>query len=262
IDEPPKRYPHFTDIPVDVQVQIEQKLEDTLAAFISRMSSLIRRMRYNEEDAIYQAKQAEQERAALEEKRKRELQEQQIRHQQQLLHGDYRQGHRLNINAALEEPLPEIPQPRRDTEALFLWVTVLFNDRPDAGIRFWGYRGGKQLDLTDRLVVFVRWGSDFREQGMIRSYFHMLSAIACGQQASTFAYDFLSCSDSSVMAPSRSHVASNQAPLCSWPALFGALEFYASNMRKSGPDAAATPPSIPEAEVELLRAFLRLCRTV
>ncbi|KAJ2442019.1 hypothetical protein GGF42_007100, partial [Coemansia sp. RSA 2424] len=64
-----KRYPHFTDIPVDFQEQIEQMLEDTVSAFIGRMSSLIRRMRYSEEDSIYQAQQTEMQRAAQEEQR-------------------------------------------------------------------------------------------------------------------------------------------------------------------------------------------------
>ncbi|KAJ2554586.1 hypothetical protein IWW35_001200 [Coemansia sp. RSA 1878] len=55
----------------------------------------------------------------------------------------------------------------------------------------------------------------------------------------------------------------NQAPLCSWQALFGALDFYAGHLRPGEPDPlAAPPPEIPDAEVALLRAFLRLCRSV
>ncbi|KAJ2606982.1 hypothetical protein GGF44_006540, partial [Coemansia sp. RSA 1694] len=99
-------------------------------------------------------------------------------------------------------------------------------------------------------------------QGMIRGYFNMLSSLACGAQASICAFEFMSASSGSMMSPSRTHVASNQAPLCSWSALFGALAFYAAQMRPSEPaDPLVAAPEIPEAEVGLLRSFLRLCRT-
>ncbi|KAI8324669.1 hypothetical protein GQ54DRAFT_309032 [Martensiomyces pterosporus] len=256
-----KRYPHFTDTPHELQWQIERTLEDTLSAFIGRMSSLIRRMRYSEEDAIYQAQQAEQQRIAQEEQRQLLQQQQQ---QQQMLQS----GYRYSRSIANSTPTPDAPaaasapEPRRDTEALFLWITVLFADRPDAGLRFWGRADGSRPDLDDRLAVFLRWGSDCREQGMIRGYFNMLSSLACGTQSSVCAFDFMSSADGGLMSPSRTHVASNQAPLCSWPALFGALDFYASQMRQSEPDPLVAPPEIPDAEVALLRAFLRLCRSV
>ncbi|KAJ1832047.1 hypothetical protein LPJ73_008036, partial [Coemansia sp. RSA 2703] len=158
--------------------------------------------------------------------------------------------------------VPAGPEPRRDTEALFLWITILYNERPDTGLRFWGRKSANRVEMDDRLAVFLRWGSDCREQGMIRGYFNMLSSLACGPRASMCAYEFMSASEGSLMCPSRSQLASNQAPLCSWSALFGALDFYAGQMRQSEPDPLATPPEIADNEVALLRAFLRLCRSV
>ncbi|KAI7829197.1 hypothetical protein BX661DRAFT_197974 [Kickxella alabastrina] len=246
-DSKKQRYPHFLDISEDLQWHIEHMLENTVAAFIGRMSSLIRRMRYSEEDAIYQAQQAELQRAAQEEQRQLLLQQQQ---HQQLAQSGYRYSRPINNQGASSQAAgasTATSDPRRDTEALFLLITVLYSDRPDAGLRFWGRPEGGQIDLDDRLAVFLRWGSDCREPGMIRG--------AC-------AHDFMSASENSVLCPSRGQVASNQAPLCSWPALFGALDFYASQMRQSEPDPLSPPPEIPEPEVALLRSFLRLCRSV
>ncbi|KAJ1813986.1 hypothetical protein LPJ75_002959, partial [Coemansia sp. RSA 2598] len=258
------RYTHFTDVPEDLQWQIEHILNCMLTTFIERMSSLIRRMRYSEEDAIYQAQQAELQRVAQEEQRQLLLQQQQ---QQQLLQSGYRYSRPINSQAgaggmASSASAAAVPEPRRDTEALFLWITVLFSNRPDAGLRFWGRPDGSRLQMDDRLAVFLRWGSDCREQGMIRGYFNMLSSLACGPMASVCAYEFMSANNSEFLSPSRSQVASNQAPLCSWPALFGALDFYAGQMRQSEPDPLSPAPEIPESEVALLRSFLRLCRSV
>lgn len=263
------RYPHFYDIPVDFQCLIEKTLEDTISVFIMRMSSLIRRVRYNEEDAIYQAQQAELQRVAQEEEQQQQQQQQQL----QQGGGGYRFSRTINNTKSTKEvSMP--PEPRRDTEALFLWITVLFADRPDAGLKFWGSNkpatattrgGGKNhIELDDRLAVFLRWGSDCREQGMIRGYFNMLSSLACGTQASGCAFEFMSGSlaGNRLMSPSRNQVASNQAPLCSWPALFGAIDFYAKQMRQNEPDPLVAAPEIPDAEVSLLQALLRLCRTV
>ncbi|KAJ2665374.1 hypothetical protein IWW48_000263 [Coemansia sp. RSA 1200] len=253
----PMRYPHFTDISPEFQWHIERTLEDTLSTFIERMSSLIRRMRYSEEDAIYQAQQAEQQRIFQEEQRQQQQQ------QQAMLQGGYRYSRPISGTAGAPVPsTTSAVEPRRDTECLFLWITVLYSDKPDAGLRFWGQGNSNHVELDDRLSVFMRWGSDCREQGMIRGYFNMLSALACGPKASVCAHEFMSASSGSLMSPSRNQVASNQAPLCSWSALFGALDFYATSLRQDEPDPLAEIPEIPEAEISLLRSFLRLCRSV
>ncbi|KAJ2000610.1 hypothetical protein GGI04_004083 [Coemansia thaxteri] len=229
------------------------------------MSSLIRRMRYSEEDAIYQAQQSELQRIAQEEQR---LAVQQQQQQQSLLQqSGFRYSRPIANASSISIPVAAaaaVPEPRRDTEALFLWIAVLYAGRADAGLRFWGRGDGTRvgLELDDRLAVFVRWGSDCREQGMIRGYFNMLSSLACGAQASACAYEFMRAAEGSMMSPSRAHVASNQAPLCSWSALFGAVGFYATQMRQGEADPLVVAPEMPEAEVGLLRSFLRLCGTV
>ncbi|KAJ2077853.1 hypothetical protein H4R24_004871 [Coemansia sp. RSA 988] len=241
----PARYPHFSDISDEFQWHIEHTLEDILSALIGRMSSLIRRMRYSEEDAIYQAQQLEEQ---------RQLQEQQ---RQQSDHGPSRVASDSDGTSG-----GTAVQPRRDTEALFLWITLLYAERPDAGLRFWGGSLAAGADLDDRMAVFLRWGSDCREQGMVRGYFNMLASLACGSQASASAHEFLSGASSGLLSPRGGQAAANQAPLCSWAALFGALEFYAGHMKASDPDPLTAAAQIPDAEEALLRAFLRLCRTV
>ncbi|KAJ1871815.1 hypothetical protein LPJ55_003575 [Coemansia sp. RSA 990] len=242
--EAPKRYPHFKDVSEELQWHIESTLEDMVSSFIGRMSSLIRRMRYNEEDAIYQAQQAEQQRLAQEEQR------QQMQQMQQ-------SGLRYSRPIGGQEAAPPAAaEPRRDTESLFLWITVLFSGRPDAGLRFWGRANDARVELDDRLAVFLRWGADCREQGMVRGYFSMLAALAGGVQASVSAHEFMS---GGALSPRQ---AANQAPLCSWQALFGALDFYAGHMRQNETDPLAATVEIPAAEESLLRAFLRLCATV
>ncbi|KAJ2852572.1 hypothetical protein IWW36_000201 [Coemansia brasiliensis] len=242
--ETSQRYPHFKDVSEELQWHIESTLEDMVASFIGRMSSLIRRMRYNEEDAIYQAQQAEQLRQAQEEQR------QQMQQMQQ-------SGLRYSRPIGSQEVAPPATaEPRRDTESLFLWITVLFSGRPDAGLRFWGRANDARMELDDRLAVFLRWGADCREQGMVRGYFSMLAALAGGVQASVSAHEFMS---GGALSPRQ---AANQAPLCSWQALFGALDFYAGHMRQNETDPLAAAAEIPAAEESLLRAFLRLCATV
>ncbi|KAJ2894696.1 hypothetical protein IWW38_002498, partial [Coemansia aciculifera] len=264
-----KRYPHFTDIPEDFQKEIEQLLEDTVSDFIERMSSLIRRLRYSEEDAIHAAQQSELQRIAQEEQRQLQAKQAQLLQQS----GGYRNSRLIGaVGQAAAAAAPAVPAasaaaveaPRRDTEALFLLITVLYAGRPNAGLRFWGRTPSFSLQLDDRLAVFLRWGSECREQGMIRGYFNMLSSLACGSQGSICAYEFMGAAaggGGQMMTPStRTHVASNQAPLCSWSALFGALQFYAGQLRPSS-DPLVAAPEIPEAEVGLLRSFLRLCQT-
>ncbi|KAJ2063225.1 hypothetical protein GGI17_001836 [Coemansia sp. S146] len=255
-----KRYPHFTDIPVDFQQHIEHALEDTLTAFFARMSSVYRDMRYSEDDAIARAQAAEKQRAVLEEQR----QEQQQRQQQQQLQqgGRYPYSRPIAIKPVAAAVAPAAEIPRRDTEALFLFITILYVERPDAGLRFWGRTDGSRVELDNRMAVFLRWGSSCPNEGMLRGYYNMLSSLACGAQASICAHEFLSASESKLMSPSRAHVASNQAPRCSWPALFGALSYYASFMRqKESADPLKSPPDLADGEAALLRSLLRLCRT-
>ncbi|KAJ2042233.1 hypothetical protein H4S04_007405, partial [Coemansia sp. S16] len=251
-----RRYPHFTDIPVDFQQHIEHTLEDTLSALLSRMSGVYRQMRYVEEDAIVLANENEERRALLEDQR----QQQQQRQLQQS--SAYPYSRPIVIKPAVAAAAAATEILRRDTEALFLFITVLYAERPDAGLRFWGRADGSRVELDDRMAVFLRWGSSCKDIGLVRGYYNMLSSLACGAQASVCAHEFLGASENKLMSPSRAHVASNQAPRCSWQALFGALSHYASSMRqKDSADASQKTPDLPDGEAALLRSLLRLCRT-
>ncbi|KAJ1921949.1 hypothetical protein H4219_000296 [Mycoemilia scoparia] len=224
-------YAKHTNVDGDFQFNIETQIGNLINCFISRMSRIIRNIRYREEDTILEYQQREQQRAAIMSS----------------------QGYHRSYN---QQVVPEaLEKPRRDTEALFSLIALLFADRPDAGLLFWVPNGNDQ-ENSDRLIVFLRWGADSREQGMIRAYFDMLSSLACGPEASRYAHEYMYTSDQPSMSMG------GKAPLCSWMSLFGALDFYATKLSQTAEQSSAETPTIPTSEVSLLCSFLRLLRQV
>ncbi|KAJ1678539.1 hypothetical protein EV182_003850, partial [Spiromyces aspiralis] len=149
-------------------------------------------------------------------------------------------------------------EPRRDTETLFSLIALLYADRSDAGLIFW-VPSDNQYERKDRLLVFLRWGMDSREQGMIRAYFDMLSSLSSGPESSRHAHEYMTMND-------RPSASVSKSSLCSWASLFGALEFYATRLTQATAEQqqqlGEPLPIIPEPEVALLCSFLRLLRQV
>ena len=222
----------------EFQNSIESEIGGMITCFISRMSRIIRNIRYREEDAIT-------------EYQKKEAQQQQQREMSGATHGYLRPSAQSSL--AQQTIPPE--EPRRDTEALFSLIALLFAGRPDAGLLFWAPNGSGQ-EYSDRLLVFVRWGADSREQGMIRAYFDMLASLAYGPEASRYAHEYMYNNGQ----PSMN--VGGKASLCSWISLFGALEFYASKLFQAPEHGIGDVPAIPNSEVALLCSFLRLLRQV
>jgi len=163
---------------------------------------------------------------------------------------------------------------RADIEALFSLIAALYDDcPPDAALKFW-------TDRPDgRLFAFLRWAADSRGPGMIRALSDMLASLAAGQQCATFAFGFLASGSEG------GEQGGAGATVCSWSALFEALQFYAQqlpkiNERSQAAESAGVPglpgshqgqaprrdanaPStIPPDELALLTAFLRLLKNV
>ncbi|KAJ1976523.1 hypothetical protein H4R34_003950 [Dimargaris verticillata] len=259
----------------DFQWHMCYQLCQTITGLIANMSSILRRMRYREEDSF--------------------------------LHMHHQQAQRLSHDSSVFDSRstgdggifarPSEPVLQHDIEQLFTVVATLYADRQDMGLQFWvalspshlplteqplAYKGvNARLDtLDERLHVFLKWASDCRVPGMIRAYFDMLGSLATGPQCAQFAYMFMSTGSASATASSAGGLSRS---LCSWSALFAALEFYAQRLRQ----AAATNPAsgtqalsglvgenaisslansaavaIPPAEVDLILSFLRLLRQV
>ncbi|GAA5831477.1 hypothetical protein JCM11251_004037 [Rhodosporidiobolus azoricus] len=175
-------------------------------------------------------------------------------------------GLRSSSSRATEPSKPLAP--RHDLEAFFLLVATIYRHNPDGGLRFWeetaaatSSSDGQEIvthtPAGSRLSAFLRWGSECRPPAMMRAYYEMVASLASGPLSSTYAFEFLS--DSS---PSHSSAPST----CSWTALFGALEFYLSNLPdrplEAGPNAEGAMGEMPPEEVPLLRSFIRLLRQV
>lgn len=171
--------------------------------------------------------------------------------------------------SALDPPKP----PRNDIEAFFRLIAVIYSEmEPDAGLRFW-------IDEDGKLLGFLRWAAESRNLGMIIAMYDMLASLSKGPSCSSYAYNFLSGGGQYPM-PGATHVSGS----CSWQSLFGALEYYATNLPNprniQAPVAASRmnlsslnpgaglhssapqPVSLPPEEILMLRSFLRLLRTV
>ncbi|KAJ1974903.1 hypothetical protein H4R35_003397 [Dimargaris xerosporica] len=259
----------------DFQWHMCHQLCQTITGLIANMSSILRRMRYREEDSF--------------------------------LHMHHQQAQRLTHDGSVFDSRstadggifarPSEPVLQHDIEQLFTVVATLYADRPDMGLQFWVALSPSHLPLTEqplmykgmnarldtldeRLHVFLKWASDCRVPGMVRAYFDMLGSLATGPQCAQFAYIFMNTASTAVTASSAGGLPRS---LCSWSALFAALEFYAQRLRQ----VAATNPAtgtqalsglvggnvasgmanaaavaIPPAEVDLILSFLRLLRQV
>ncbi|GAA6005529.1 hypothetical protein JCM10207_005238 [Rhodosporidiobolus poonsookiae] len=158
-------------------------------------------------------------------------------------------------------------QPRHDLEAFFLLIATIYRHNPDGGLKFWeetfqdpSSSAVVHNPINARLSAFLRWGSECRPPGMMRAYYEMVASLSSGPRSATYAFEFLSSGsgDGSSQGPASS--------TCSWAALFGALEFYLSNLPdrplEAGPNAEGAMGEMPPEEVPLLRSFIRLLRQV
>jgi nuclear pore complex protein Nup205 len=171
-------------------------------------------------------------------------------------------GGGLRSSRGLEQ---QTAPPRHDLEAFFLLIATIYRANPDGGLKFWEETSSQDPSSSSsavsnptnsRLSAFLRWGSECRPPGMMRAYYEMVAALSSGPLSATHAFEFLSLNGS------QSSSSSN----CSWTALFGALEFYLTNLPdrplEAGPNAEGVMGELPPEEVPLLRSFIRLLRQV
>ncbi|KAI5480028.1 nuclear pore complex protein Nup205 [Pseudohyphozyma bogoriensis] len=185
--------------------------------------------------------------------------------EEDLLSTSHRGGGRRHSRGGLDDRPKE---PRQELESLFLLLATIYRNSPDSALKFWEEDTGAASTsaynpVTSRLAAFLRWGSECRPPGMMRAYYEMVASLASGPRSATYAFEFLS-------SPGAVEGASNfQAPpssTFSWAALFGALEYYHTNLPdrpvEAGPNAEGVLGEMPPEEVPLLRSFVRLLRQV
>lgn len=174
-------------------------------------------------------------------------------------------GHRLSRGGLDERPI----EARHVLESLFLLIATVYRGVPDGGLPFWEdtapdpSSSSAYNHVTGRLSAFLRWGSECRPPGMVRAYYEMVAALASGPQSAGYAFQFLSGRSASDPSSGFQGPASSSF---SWANLFGALEFYVTNLPdravEAGPNAEGALGEMPPEEVPLLRSFVRLLRQV
>ncbi|SCZ90946.1 BZ3500_MvSof-1268-A1-R1_Chr1-3g02409 [Microbotryum saponariae] len=151
---------------------------------------------------------------------------------------------------------------RHDLEAFFLLIATLYRGEPDSGLKFWEevLEDGSTHAMTSRLSAFLRWGSECRPPAMMRAFYEMVASLASGPISATYAFEFLGSSDNGTKNGTQA------SPTFSWSALFGALEFYHTNLpdrpMEAGANAEGVLGEMPPEEVPILRSFVRLLRQV
>ncbi|TIA87204.1 hypothetical protein E3P99_03320 [Wallemia hederae] len=135
---------------------------------------------------------------------------------------------------------------RQDLAQLYFLIALLYrNTEPEAALKFW------VADDDDyRLFAFLKWSAEARTPSMVYSLFEMIGSLASGTQCATYVYEFLS-----------GNPEINDNNLCSWNSLFGALDFYATNLRNESAQSQKIG-EIPPEEVNLLKAFLFVLKQV
>ena len=213
------------------QEYVTDQIEALVVGFITNMTSVLRKLKNREEDILFSS---------------------------------HRGGQRASRGGQDERPT-EI---RHDLESLFLLIATVYRNSPDGGLKFWADSTivdpstSALIPGTSRLSAFLRWGADCRAQGMLRAYYEMIASLATGPQCAAYAFEFLSMNGG--LEPITGYQAASSS--ISWSALFGALDFYSTNLptrpTESGANVEGVPGEIPPEEIMLLLSFVRVLRQV
>jgi nuclear pore complex protein Nup205 len=234
----------------DFRPYLLQQFDITILNFISTMSPILREIKRHEEDASFAAT---------------------------------RMTQRNLSNPPMRKSLATEPPkaPRNDVESFFRLIAYVYQEKePDAALQFWVDDG------TGKLFSFLKWAADSRQPGMVMAMYDMLAALARGPNCSAYAYNFLSSGGGQYAVGTGGNNQVYAAGPCSWSTLFGALEHYSTHLPNRQSTHASTSSSLrmsstavpaaqtatgaaasinfalPPEEVNLLRSFLLVLRTV
>lgn len=121
-----------------------------------------------------------------------------------------------------------------DLERFFIFISCLYNGRPDAAIQFWS-------DTDNDLYGFIQWASQCDILIMSAAFSHMFASLASGPNCALAAHKFLSESTTSTSFPSRT----KKVVLISWNHIFGTIKDTISRLK---------PPQPPPSSLILAKA--------
>ncbi|OZJ06638.1 hypothetical protein BZG36_00357 [Bifiguratus adelaidae] len=141
-------------------------------------------------------------------------------------------------------------------ETFFVCITLLYESLPlDSGTKFW------TGDENGRLQSFVRWAVEVKTPTGVRAVLSMLASISRGPQCAQYVYQFLEGNSSGRGIPTARTTSQGEGyPLFSWIKLFGAVEFYATNLQNHS--SSAVIPQVQREEGNVFMAFLDVCQQV
>ncbi|KAL7748732.1 hypothetical protein RI367_005886 [Sorochytrium milnesiophthora] len=218
---------HFDD---DFLRPLYTELEHLTLQFFSDASANIRMMKEQDEKALLDVK-----------LRRMQAQKQPHRH---LSSGP---------SASIMSPGPaSASEPYRHYEAFLLFVSLLFADRPDAGLVFWESK-------SNRPYYFLKWAVDMAHNRTRGIFYDMLASLATGPRCAEHAYQFLLPANGTT-----TDAAARTGPI-DWSRIFGAIRHYIDQIQQSlqRPLGAATPTDILHPDdANLINALLRLLKQV
>lgn len=215
----------------DFKMPILWEFEHLVTAFISSMSSVIRRIKHRQEDVGLASSRA----------------------------------NRPGPSGRTEEVAP--PQNRNDIAQLFEFIGVLYTCLPDdSGLKFWVASSEPQ---EGKLFVFLRWATESQDRVMVSATYDMLAGIAKGRASAEVAYNFLISGNSGDRG--YGGILNGGGNMFSWATLFRALSWWAETLPNPQAQhhqdslnlsGRWQQPTLSDAEALMLGAFLRLLRVV
>ncbi|EGG11345.1 uncharacterized protein MELLADRAFT_76626 [Melampsora larici-populina 98AG31] len=231
----------------DFRSEVVSQIDRLMISFVTSLQSVLRRLRNQEEDAFVS------------------------------MSMQFRPSPQFTAPDAFENtPAP----PRHDIEALFEVIAALHRDTSDSALIYWGVdevedEMGSPAMMSGRstkLTGFVRWASECRQLGMVKSFYEMLASLATGPRCSDLAYSFLlagSCEENGVNPPPNfgrigdGHGGLN-IPSCAWSSIFGQLQYYIQLLQSNvgQKKLQSDPRQLAPAELSILKGYAKIIRQV
>ncbi|PVU99786.1 hypothetical protein BB560_005442 [Smittium megazygosporum] len=241
----PAKYPAFLEIDISTAYNLETTLENLVTNFIIRASPIIRSIRYNEEEQITKFQQ-------------HSLLQQQFEQFQSTQRNYGINRYRNAQGSSLNQIPPPPPVPKNTIESLFIFISVLYHERPDAGLRFWVPGNSGIPEVDERLVTFIRWGLDIRESKTVLAYLKMIGSLATGPESAVCANDLLRAAGGSLIdITNKSNVF-----FCSWAVFNETIEFYLKKLQSNDPETIDFQKDKTSSEEDTIIAFLDILSNI
>jgi nuclear pore complex protein Nup205 len=215
------------------QVYVTAQVESLVVAFITNGDSVLRKLKFREEDVVFSS---------------------------------HRGGGRRASRGGLDDRPTE---QQHHLESLFLLVATIYYNAPDSGLKFWTDSFNDPASSSPAITsgtggrhTFLRWGAECKAQGIRRAYYEMLASLSTGCRCAVYAFEFFSSNGN----PDSNYQTSSNSS-ASWTTLFGALEYYSSNLSDQPSSMGSNinesvPTEISPDDTALLISFAKVLRQV